>query len=276
LLFEFGPELSEFKPDPPMSPWGINFGAGTNSWAMALAAHARGLRPNWCLFADTGSELPETYVSVRRFSEWAARNGWPFEVVRWYREDGRFESIHANCLRTGYLPSKAYGLAGCTMKWKVHPMDKWRKQNGFSKTAVAIGYDNGEEHRKKSAARRACEYPESDHDQVFWYPLIAWGMDRKDCHKLCVDNGITVGKSSCFMCPNMKTEEWDWLEKNHPELYGIAEVIERQAKEQGKANSSSIFRSSPRQIECSCFIETMPEGSWIDEIINDNGRTANE
>lgn len=94
-----------FSPLPPLPTWGMNIGAGANSWAMTLGCFERGLRPDWTLFADTGSETPETYRSVEQFAAWAARAGWPFEVVQWIRQDGTFESIHENALRTGYLPS---------------------------------------------------------------------------------------------------------------------------------------------------------------------------
>ena len=159
MLLDVEP-IQPFRLTPPTSPWGINFGAGTNSWAMVLAAFERGLRPDWCLFADTGSETPETYISVAAMERWARENGWPFAITRWTRKDGSFESIHENCLRTGYLPSKAYGLSGCTSKWKIQPMQRWRRENGFVPSTVAIGYDAGETRRIENAANRYCSSPE--------------------------------------------------------------------------------------------------------------------
>lgn len=51
---------------PPCAPWGINFGGGLNSTAVILACIERGHRPDWILFADTGSEYPGTLEHVER------------------------------------------------------------------------------------------------------------------------------------------------------------------------------------------------------------------
>ena len=253
--------LSIFDPNPPAGTWGINFGGGTNSWALAIEADRRGLKPDWCIMADTGSELPETYRMVDEFAKWCAVREWPFEVVKWIRKDGTFESIHDNCLRTEYLPSKAYRLAGCTHKWKIYPMQQWRKKNGFEKTTVAIGYDNGEESRKQAAAKRACDDPESHPSESFWYPLIAWEIDRAGCTKIVEAAGYKVGKSSCFCCPNMRPAEWEDLKKNHPDLYAMSEEIERRAIEAGNADTARLFTGGYRQkISCSCFIEDLEFG----------------
>lgn len=255
-----------FALQPPRHPWGINFGAGTNSWALALACLERGFTPHWVLFADTGSETPETYASVERFHQWCINHGWPFEIVRWIRQDGSFESIHDNCLRTGYLPSKAYGLAGCTSKWKIQPMQRWRKEHGFAESAIAIGYDAGEKRRVEKAAERYCSDPELDLTQELpWYPLVAWGMDRLACFRLNRAWGIEVGKSSCWCCPNMREREWTELKEQHPELYTIAEQIEDGAIKAGNADHARLFKGGYRQdgASCACFIDEVPEGSML-------------
>lgn len=256
-MLEIDP-LPPFASTPPRLPWGINFGAGTNSWAMALAAYERGIRPDWVLFADTGSETPETYRSVCDFASWAARVGWPFDVCRWVRQDGSFEPIHENCLRTGYLPSKAYGLSGCTSKWKIQPMQRWRKEHGFAESCIAIGYDAGETRRVQKAAQRYCDSAEVDITSEFpWYPLVAWGMDRAACVAINQRHGVMVGKSSCFCCPNMRADEWDELRVAHPDLYAIAERIEARAICAGNAETARLFSGGYRQRGlCACFYET--------------------
>ena len=198
--------------------------------------------------------------------------GFPFEVVRWIRKDGSFEPIHKNSLRTGYLPSKAYHLAGCTSKWKIQPMQKWRKVNGFAQSAVAIGYDAGEKRRISAAAGRYCSSPEVDITVEFpWYPLVAWGIDRAGCQEINVRHNVAVGKSSCWCCPNMKAEEWDELKEHHPDLYAMAEEIEDNAVRNGHADKALLFKGGYRQkgITCSCFLESdgdeLPADSWLRE-----------
>ena len=259
--------LPIFNKTPPRNPWGLNFGAGTNSWAMALACMEHDLTPDWCLFADTGSETPETYASVKQFEAWTMAHGWPFEIVRWIRKDGTFEAIHENCLRTGYLPSKAYRLAGCTSKWKIQPMQKWRLAHGYAESSVAIGYDAGERARIESASNRYCSNPEIDTTKEMpWYPLVAWGIDRRGCREINARHGVQVGKSSCFCCPNMHESEWEELKAAHPDLYAIAEKIEDGAIEAGHAETARLFKGGYRSgVMCACFLEgdELPEGSWL-------------
>ena len=234
---------------PPCDPWGINFGGGLNSTAVILACMERGHRPDWILFADTGSEYPGTLEHVERMRQLVAfeRPDWPEVVtVRWERVRGEvtgFEPLHDNCLRTGHLPSKAYGLAGCTMKWKVQPMDKWRKAQGFQRGAFAVGYDAGEARRITSACKRG-----DDPNFTAWYPLVAWGIDRAGCQEIVDRWGIKVGKSSCFMCPNMKRQEWLALKAEHPELFDLSVEIEDNAAAHGNfgRGGGGLYRGTLR------------------------------
>lgn len=214
---------------PPASPWGINFGGGCNSTALIIECQRRALRPDWILFADTGSERPETLAHVLAMQEWcSAKSFAPIEVVRWIRKDGTFEALHDNCLRTGFMPSKAYGFAGCTSKWKVQPMERWRKARGFDRGAFAVGYDAGEARRIGRACARG-----DDPAMTAWYPLVAWEIDRAACDKICASEGMTVPKSSCFMCPNMKRHEWEELREAHPDLFAMSLEIETKARAAG-------------------------------------------
>lgn len=241
---------------PPGMPWGVNFGGGDNSRALLLALHDRGMRPDWVVFSDTGSEWPETYESLPIVEEWCNSVGFPFAITRWTRVRGemagQFESVHDNALRTKYLPSKAYGLSGCTYKWKIQPLQRWRKQHGFTPSGVCIGYDAGEKRRLEKARKRACNDVEQDADEVIWYPLVGFGMDRKACQERLAKQGWRSFKSACFVCPNTKPEEWDALQAKHPDLYQIAVRIEQQAKAAGNAETRNLFRSYDPNAHCVC------------------------
>ncbi len=236
------------KLTPPDSPWGINFGGGLNSTAVIVECRNRGLRPDWILFADTGSEIPGTLEHVDRMRKWCS--GWQeITVVRWERVKGDitgFEPLHDNCLRTGHLPSKAYGLAGCTDKWKIQPMDRWRKAHGFARGSFAVGYDAGEARRIQTACKRG--------DQpgfTAWYPLVAWGINRVGCQEIVGKAGITVGKSSCFMCPNMRRQEWLDLRRDHRNLFDIAMRIEDNARANGNfgRGSGGLYKGTLRGLD---------------------------
>jgi hypothetical protein len=230
---------------PPTQSWGINFGGGLNSTAVIVECRNRGLRPDWILFADTGSEMPGTLEHVERMRIWC--DGWQeVTTVRWIRKEGHHEPLHDNCLRTGHLPSKAYGLAGCTDKWKIQPMDRWRKAHGFQQGSFAVGYDAGEAKRISSACKRG-DMP----GFTAWYPLVAWGIDRAGCDEICKKENITVGKSSCFMCPNMRRNEWLDLRKEHPDLFELAMQIEDQAAANGNKGrgGGGLYKGTLRGLE---------------------------
>lgn len=199
---------------PPRSPWGINFGGGLDSTAVIIECLRRKFKPDWILFADTGSERPETLAHVEHMQQWLRDNApsyWPeITIVRWIRKEGNFEPLHEYNLRIGHLPSKAYGYAGCTSKYKIFPMDKWRKANGFQHGAFAVGYNYSESKRIQKACQRG-----DDPKFNAWYPLVAWELSRSDVESIVKNTGFNVVKSSCFMCPNMRREEWLQLRQDH-------------------------------------------------------------
>lgn len=253
-----------FGSEIPAGNWGVNFGGGVNSTALLLILADRGIRPDWVVFSDTGSERPETYKNVERVGDWCRSVGFPFAVTRWVRMDGTVESVHDNALRTNYLPSKAYGFSGCTYKWKIQPLQKWRREHGFSPTTVAIAYDIGEQRRLDKAQKALCQDVERDADEAVWYPLVGWAVDRASCVRRIEAQGWETVKSACFCCPNMKPVEWDALKVEHPDLYNISLRIESGAKAAGNATSKSLFRSySPSTDGCVCTADGCTDGGEV-------------
>lgn len=248
---------SSFSKETPVGNWGCNIGGGVNSTAELLFMYDRGLRPDWAVFSDTGSERPETYDNIQRIEDWCKKVGFPFAITRWIRKDGTFESLHDNCERLETLPSKAFGMAGCTVKWKIQPLQKWRRENGHTPTTVAIGYDRGEIARLRKARERDqkmgfCATSEEAPDEDYWYPLAAWGISRKQCEDRIRSEGWTPAKSACFFCPNMKNEEWEELQVSHPRLFQISLDMQAKAEASGNAKTASIFRNPPGDGACVC------------------------
>lgn len=138
----------------------VNYGGGTNSTALLVEAHRRGLRPDVIVFSDTGNEMPHTYAYLETMAAWCARVRFPvIDIVRWERKDGSFITIEESCLAAEDMPSKAYGYAGCTSKWKQQPIDKFIKNHPMVLEAWArgqtldrwIGYDADEPVRAERA-----------------------------------------------------------------------------------------------------------------------------
>ena len=213
-----------------------NYGGGTNSTAMLIEATRRGLRLDLIVFADTGSERPETYQYLDTFNRWLALHGQPqITRTRWIRRDGSFLPLHEWCEKHETLPSKAFGMAGCTSKWKQQPADKTVRLAPMVQAEHAagrpverwIGYDADEPHR---AERMAARNPDP-HLWTWRAPLIEWDMGREECREVIAGAGLCApGKSACLLCPSMRQHEIDALGADHPELLRRALDIEAAAK----------------------------------------------
>lgn len=66
----------------------VAFGGGTNSTAMLLAMHLKGITPDAIVFCDTGNESPETYQFLEYFSQYLNSVGFPPITVLRHRMKG--------------------------------------------------------------------------------------------------------------------------------------------------------------------------------------------
>jgi len=214
----------------------LNYGIGTNSTALAIEAWMRGIQIDIAVCADTGSERPESYAYITIFDEWLrSHHGISLNVVRWIRRDGTFTPLHEDCESKRTLPSKAFGLAGCTAKWKQQPVDKWLLFNyevhseHIHERAVErwIGFDADEPERAERMLNKN-PFPE------LWRwraPLVEWNMGRDECVESIKRAGLPLpGKSACWLCPSSRPREIIELGKAHPELLDRALKIEAQAE----------------------------------------------
>lgn len=249
----------------------INYGGGTNSTALLIEVVNRGLLDAYeavlVVFADTGSERPETYEYLALFGRWLKERGIDLVITRWLRKSsrawfyegadgskvrwtgsvdlgGKFIAIHEDCEKQTTLPSRAFGFSGCTTKWKQHPIDGYAEDwamyqrlfGGASDGPVErwIGYDADE---PKRVARMMSKNPRPD----LWRwraPLVEWEMGRDECVDVIVRAGLPLpGKSACFLCPSTTKAEIDDLGREHPELLERALRIEREAIEAGNVKT---------------------------------------
>jgi hypothetical protein len=248
----------------------VNLGLGVDSVARLVGLHQRGETPDLILFADTGGEKPDTYAYLDVIGGWLAAVGFPtVTVVR--RPEGRsgYRTLEGNCLKNETLPSLAFGMKGCSLKWKAEAMDHFllgrrrgHRSPGWALAVAArdagkkpiklIGYDAG-----PKDSRRAVKRTEDDHF-VYRYPLREWGWARERCIDEISAAGLPVPvKSACFFCP--ASQEWElyWLAARHPELLLRALAMEDQARD-GKHGLHAVKglwgRKAPRGVA--------GDGSW--------------
>jgi hypothetical protein len=235
------------------SPLVVNFGGGVDSTAILVRlvemfeAGDATARPDLVLFADTGSELPETYENVARVSAYLELHGFPrvTTVSRPANIPGRagYRTLEENCLVNETLPGEAFGRGNCSCKWKHEPMDAflhgrqrplragWLELHGFAgeKPVKLIGYDATETLKGKrgASARENLE----DATAKYRYPLVEWGWTRERCEQAIRAAGLpSVVKSACFFCPNQTTCELRAMAESSPALVLRALVIEEVAR----------------------------------------------
>lgn len=203
----------------------VAYGGGTNSTAMLVGLHERGIRPDLCLFSDTGGEKHETYDHLRSVQGWL--EGINFPPVTVVRVASR--TLEEDCLKRSALPSIAYGFKSCSQRFKLEPQEKFLNNHppcrevwdAGEKVIKLIGYDADEERRAKAY--------DSDKYEV-QYPLIEWGWDRDACIEAIDRAGLPrPGKSACFFCPSSRPSEVRWLQRTHPDLFMRAVEMERNA-----------------------------------------------
>ncbi|MFC3721996.1 adenine nucleotide alpha hydrolase family protein [Neoaquamicrobium sediminum] len=223
------------------------FGAGVDSTAMLVALKLAGLRPDIITFANLEAEKPPTLLHVARMNDVLAQWDWePITVVRKQTLPGTgYSDLYGNCMVNETLPSLAFGMKSCSIKWKQKPQDQiikgcksgpnasdphpiWLEAQARGQRIVKlIGYDCG-----RADLRRSRNLPLADADFDFSYPLQILGWDRGQCiHVISETLGpdMVPIKSACFFCPASKIWELFWLAAHYPELLERALLLERNA-----------------------------------------------
>ena len=194
----------------------LNFGAGVNSTALIIEMVNRGIRPDYVIFADTGSEMPETYQHIKRMEKWFESNNLQFIKV----ESKYGKSLYDYYFERGLVPSRQF--RDCTDKFKKQPILKFLKQFKAEgvKQYIGIGYD--EPSRIRQSEIKWIE---------FAYPLWEWKITRDKCIEIIKKAGLEVPvKSGCFMCPFQDIDSWKALWKKHKDLFAKARSMEEQEK----------------------------------------------
>ncbi len=223
------------------------FGGGVDSTALIVVLRAAGIRPEAITFADTGGEKPETIAHVERMSQLLVSWGWPPVSVcrKKTKPETGYSDLEGNCLSNETLPSLAFGMKSCSLKWKQGPQDQflmgaksgpnacdphpvWMSTQATGERILKlIGYDAG-----KADVRRSKNLSRADEHFDYAYPLQTIGFKRPECVTAiatALGAEYVPIKSACFFCPASKHWELFWLAAYHPDLFERALHIERTA-----------------------------------------------
>tara|TARA_Y100000004_G_scaffold178314_1_gene220782 strand:- start:72 stop:884 length:813 start_codon:yes stop_codon:yes gene_type:complete len=226
-----------------MRPVILSYGGGINSTALLLEWVKQGKQLDLVIFADTGSEMPETYEFIDKYVKpFCKKHNLPFETAFYTAsnrvagvKEGRWQENERVSIYDYYDYQKAVPSVrqrSCTDKFKVEPIEKYiKKKWGDKKYPLRlIGIDAGESHRARYIIDPLTGEKEKlyEHNE---YPLIDWGWDRNACLARIEEEGWSnPGKSGCFFCPFQKKKSWADLLKNKPDLFDMSMRLESQGK----------------------------------------------
>lgn len=220
--------LTEKKVRERKVPLVFGYGGGVNSLAALVRLSQKRIVPDLILFADTGGEKHGTYRHIRKHVRpWLEEIGFPPLIfVKKESPQTGDKSLEEECLRRETMPSRAFGLSSCAMRWKIEPQEKylnhWQPARDTwdrgQRPIKILGYDGGEERRASIT---------EDDKLLYWYPLIEWDIDRDACKALILAAGLPIPpKSACFFCPSSTKTEVIELARRSPKLMARAIRIE--------------------------------------------------
>ncbi len=200
----------------------VSFGAGQNSTAMIIMMKNKGMVIDEIIFAETGNEMPETYIFLKEFLRWCKKSKILFTQVQ--SELGDLKEYYE---KRNIIPYRMF--RSCTDKFKVRPIYKYlKKKYGSEKLNIFMGIASDEKHRAKLKPRK---------NVIYSYPLIKWDIDREKCIKIIKKEGLSVPvKSGCYFCPFQTKKVWIDLYKNHPNLFKESIEFEKNGRAYPKGN----------------------------------------
>jgi len=215
-------------------------GGGTQSCAIAgLIVQGRLPKPDFCVIADTGREMPTTWayldavtrpalatvgVEVHRVkaSEFAAP--WGRQI---FANSGQL-MIPAYTDQAGRLSKLS---AFCSGAWKAEVVDSWlSKVHGVTRSGVRkwIGFSRDETTRI-IRMRRGEEFLKGR----ILLPLVTdVPTTRQECIALVKAMGWPKPpRSRCWMCPNQSDREWAEVQRDHPAEFAQAVALDESNRE---------------------------------------------
>jgi hypothetical protein len=196
------------------APIVLSYGMGVDSTAILVMLHQYGIVPDSIIFAQVGNEKRETNAYFEYISGWLRHVGFPDLTVVQYRmkktaKYNPYITLAGNCLANRTLPSLAFGLHGCSLKWKGERIDdEVKRQFGDCGVYRLIGYDASPTDVRRFWRTMNGSGSKARPNDQFFYPLIEAGLERQGCIDLIESAGLMAPpKSSCTFCPAMKPDE---------------------------------------------------------------------
>ena len=224
----------------------LSLGAGVDTTAIVLMPDVMD-KTDFVIFADTGSENPETYDYLNNIIKpYLEKIHKPLVIVHGEEiiDNKPVTNMEEAYLGWNMIPTRI--MRHCTDKWKIKPMNKYLKEHYPEGNLIKIiGFAYDEIRRVK------CQTDE------IWYPLIEKKMTRDDCIKYIQSKGFPVPpKSGCFYCPFQRLDQWKELRFKHPDLWQRAINLEKNGKRYPEMTLSN-FRKKENNLHLKQWIKDL-------------------
>ena len=216
----------------------LSFGGGVQSTAIAvLIAQNKIPKPDLIIFADTGREKFTTFdymqaytvpllqtvgLTIQTLKAQDYLSPEYFKIVSTTQNGKRIIQIPAFTDNGGKMPTY------CSGHWKVDVIRRYLRQQAIETCTMWLGISKDEARRVRQSSLKWIEnfYPLIDGAITQRTNLI---LNRSDCLKIVEQAGLPPPpKSSCYICPNMSTNEWQALSAQEKAL---AQTIETDMQE---------------------------------------------
>jgi len=191
----------------------LSYGGGVNSSALYFYILDKGLPLDEVIFADTGSELEETYASVKMLQAQCAKDNTQFTIVN--SKEGNIYNYYYDRQMFPYRTFRS-----CTDKFKIRPIRKYirSKYGKQEKFTMYIGITWDEATRCKTSNVKYITHS---------YPFVDDKIDRKGNDNILIAKGFTATKSGCYFCPFQSKKSWSDLCKEKPDLFAASKKLEK-------------------------------------------------
>ncbi len=218
-----------------------SFGGGTQSVAIAvLVAQGRLPKPARVVMADTGREASATWEYLHNHVQpLLSLVGLTIEIVR--NESG-LPSMYGPSnkpLIPAWTADGAQLRTFCSGEWKRDVILRHLRSCGYgpsSPVQMWLGISLDEMHRARPGQRKWAQH--------HWPLLTDCPMSRGDCRAVIAEAGLPMApKSSCWMCPYRRDEQWQDLRDNYPQDWQQALDIDAEIRENDARGILSLHRS---------------------------------
>ena len=188
------------------------------------------------IFADTGSERPETYAYLDYFEK---KSGLTITKV----------NSHLGKIYDYYMMKKAQPtsfMRDCTGKFKISPIRKYLRETYGKKETfeMNIFIDYSESHRMRTPDVKYI---------INKYPLVERKLKRDQLKEIIKSKGYIVPiKSGCYFCCFTTKSGWIDLKNKHDDLWKKSLALEKNST-LNKPLINLKGKESQTLFECKCF-----------------------